>query len=165
MNAMALSERGAMFIRSWEQYRATKYLDQGGKATIGYGHLIKLGEKFNSPMSPLEAMNLFDRDVLPFVSMANRAITILPTQEEFDAFISILYNVGPGVPSLKDGIIVLRNGRPSTLLREMNVGAMVLAAAEFPKWDMVGTAPSKGLMNRRLAEQKIFATGVYVNHV
>jgi lysozyme len=97
--------------------------------------------------------------------MANRAILVPVLQAEFDAFVSILFNVGPGVPSIKDGIIVLANGRPSTLLREINARAMTLAAAEFPKWDKIGAVTSQGLLNRRLAEQKIFATGVYVNHV
>jgi GH24 family phage-related lysozyme (muramidase) len=36
-----LDDAGRKFIHGWEGYRAEAYLDQGGVATIGWGHTGK----------------------------------------------------------------------------------------------------------------------------
>jgi lysozyme len=155
---MQLSEKGGIFIRRWEDYAAAPYQDLGGVWTWGYGHARVGHEPLPKLISRIDALSLFNRDVAPFVKMANTAITHPMSQNQFDAFISILFNVGPGVPKIKDGVILLKNGRKSTLLTHINAGAMDLAAAEFPKWDKVGTAESRGLLNRRIAEKVVFQT-------
>lgn len=161
---MQLSEKGGMFIRNWEKYEAKPYQDQGGVWTWGFGHARVGHEPIPKSISLIDAMNLWKKDMGPFVAMANRAITHPLSQNQFDMFISILENVGPGVPKLKDGIILLKNGKHSTLLTRINQGALDLAAAEFLKWDRIGPHESKGLLNRRTAEKQIFQTADGVTH-
>ena len=44
----------------------------------------------------------------------------------------------------------------STLLKLLNAGQMDAAANEFEKWDRAGGRVFQGLLNRRLAEKKLF---------
>jgi len=69
------------------------------------------------------------------------------------AVVSFLYNIGRGRKGVKDGLIELRNGNPSTMLRKLNAGDYAGAADEFPKW---ANPPLAGLVIRRARERNIF---------
>jgi lysozyme len=86
---------------------------------------------------------------------ASLAIHVPVTQGQFDAFVSILFNVGYGSKE-RDGIIRLRNGSPSTLLRLLNAGNHGAAREEFAKWVSPGTSVTRGLKRRRRAEQALY---------
>lgn len=153
---MDISPAGLAFIASWEKYASKPYKDVGGRTTWGYGHLQKPGEVVPAYISPSDAMALLKSDCAVFVAIANRNLKFPLNQNQFDAFISILFNVGPGVPKVKDGIIILRSGKPSTLLTDINARAFAAAANQFPQWDKVDGNVVQGLLNRRLAEQRMF---------
>jgi len=71
--------------------------------------------------------------------------------------VSILFNVGPGAKGEKDGIIVLSNGQPSTLLTKLNAKDYAGAADEFPRWcHGAGNTPLGGLITRRGRERALF---------
>lgn len=158
MISMQLSAKGGMFIRKWEDFAAKPYQDIGGVWTWGYGHARVGNEPIPVVISQIDAMNLWKKDMAPFIAAANRAIIHTMSQNQFDAFISILENVGPGVPGTKDGVILLKNGQQSTLLKHINRGEMDLAAAQFTAWDKVGSHEVRGLLNRRMAEKAMFQT-------
>ena len=84
-----------------------------------------------------------------------RNVTHGMTQGQFDAFVSLIFNVGAG-SAYKDGICHLSNGRPSTLLRKFNDGDIAGAEAEWCKWISPGTPVSAGLLRRRQAELALF---------
>jgi lysozyme len=77
------------------------------------------------------------------------------TQGQFDAFVSIIFNVGPG-NQWKDGICRLKDGRPSTLLRKFNSGDIGGAETEWVRWISPGSNVERGLLRRRQAELKLF---------
>ncbi len=78
------------------------------------------------------------------------------TQGQFDAFVSIFYNVGPG-NSYKDGIAHLHpDGRPSTLLRAFNDGDIGKCETEWVKWVSPGSDVEHGLRTRRMCELAMF---------
>jgi GH24 family phage-related lysozyme (muramidase) len=52
--------------------------------------------------------------------------------------------------------VVLRDGRPSTLLRKLNAGGVAGAAAEFARWNRGGGLVLPGLVKRRAAEVALF---------
>ena len=85
-------------------------------------------------------------------------VTVPLTQGQHDAMVSIVYNVGIG-SSEKDGIIVLRNGKPSTLLRKLNAGDYDGAADQFLLWISPGSNVENGLKRRRTQERCMFLTG------
>lgn len=95
------------------------------------------------------------KDIVYRESDANQAIKVPMTQGQFDAFVSILFNVGHGSP-IHDGIIRLKTTYPSTLLRKLNDGDYAGARAEFARWISPGTSVELGLKRRRRAEQALW---------
>ena len=59
---MYFNQSGLDLLRQFEQFRSAPYKDQGGKLTIGYGHLIKAGESF-TVMTQAQGSTLLAKDV------------------------------------------------------------------------------------------------------
>ena len=97
----------------------------------------------------------FEQDIRQAESLVRRYVTHPTTQGQFDAFVSIFQNVGPG-SSTKDGIGRLKDGRPSTLLRKFNDGDIGGAENEWVKWISPGSSVERGLLRRRQAELALF---------
>lgn len=157
---MDISPNGLKFIARWESFSAVPYRDVGGRLTWGFGHLQKPGEVAPQAITRAQALVLLDSDAEIFVKIANANLRVALNQNQFDALVSILFNVGPGVPKVKDGIIFLRSGKSSTLLAKINERAFGAAAQQFLAWDKVGTRVVQGLANRREAERQLFTTPV-----
>lgn len=94
-------------------------------------------------------------DVAQRELIASQAITVPTTQGQFDAFVSLLYNVGAGDLE-RDGIIRLKSGHPSTLLRLLNAGDYAGCADQIMLWDSPGSNVTHGLNRRRMVEQAVF---------
>lgn len=97
-------------------------------------------------------------DVALREAIVSKAVTVPLTQGQFDAMVSIVFNVGHG-SSEKDGIIVLKNGKPSTLLRKLNAGDYDGCADQFLLWISPGSNVEDGLKRRRTQERMLFLTG------
>lgn len=154
---MKLSNAGIDLIHSFESCELTAYPDPktgGVPWTIGYGHTGADVTK-GLVISEAKANELFLRDVARFEEIVNKAVTVPLTQNQFDAMVSIVFNVGPG-GSTKDGIIRLKSGNPSTLLKKLNAGDYAGAANEFPRWCSPGSNVERGLSIRRRAERDHF---------
>lgn len=147
---MILSPRGRALIEGFEHLFLTAYYDTGGVPTIGYGHTgpeVSWGDT----CSVAQADAWLDSDCAAAVAAVNRDLTVAVNQNQFDALVSFTYNVG------------IENAGHSTLVRLLNGGQTAKAAAEFPKWDHVGSVTVQGLLVRRLAEQKLFLEPVDAN--
>lgn len=151
-----LSASFKALIARLEGYRSEVYLDQVGKPTIGYGHLIKPGEPWQpygtrTDITLDEANALLEADTAIARSAVDRFVTVPLTQGQKDALISFVFNVGEGAFST------------STLLKLLNAGNYDAAANEFGRWNM-GTLPNgekvviAGLVNRRAHEKDLFLT-------
>jgi GH24 family phage-related lysozyme (muramidase) len=90
---MNVSPNGVSFIAGWEKYAATPYRDLNGFWTWGYGHLQMPGETRPAFISQPDAQALLQKDLGQFVGIANNALKVAVSQNQFDAFISILMNV------------------------------------------------------------------------
>lgn len=122
--------------------------------TIGYGHTGP--DVFEGLVWSEELANrTFAADIALREEAVNEAVKVLLTQGQFDATVSILYNVGAGSKD-RDGIIRLKNGQPSTLLKLLDAGNFDGAARQFGMWISKGTAAEKGLIRRRKAEVERF---------
>lgn len=145
--------------REYKAYKDPLSKD-GLPITIGIGHTgpeVHLGLVWNDEQ--IDAA--FAADIAKFEDIANREVKVTLNQHQFDAFVSILFNVGPGRAAKgndpgRDGIITLKNGQPSTLLRKLNAGDYTGAANEFTKWCRGGGSKSLGLYRRRMAEKLVF---------
>ncbi len=88
-----LSERGILFIRSFEGLKLTAYRDVKGILTIGWGHTgpdVKAGMKVNE----YQAENIFQKDLYEkserFVRPLEQKIGYELTQNQYDALCSRL---------------------------------------------------------------------------
>lgn len=130
-------------IKTAEGLRLTAYKDGGGVWTIGYGHTgSDVREGLTIPLS--EAERLLTRDLRVAEGHVNDAVKVKLTQNQFDALVSFVYNVGGGA------------FRSSTLLKLLNAGDYEGAANQFPRWNKDNGKVVNGLTNRRHEERELF---------
>lgn len=150
-----ISRPGVQFIAKHEGCFLKAYNDIAGKATIGYGHLIKQGEDFSKGLTHEEALELFKKDLQIYVKGVNRHVAVPLFQHEFDALTSLTYNIGEGLFS------------GSTLLQRVNANnrdreAITEGFLKFQKAKVAGVFRSvQGLINRRKREAVLFLDGSY----
>ena len=142
---MKTSEKGIKLIETFEGFSAIPYPDVGGKNTVGYGHLIKDGEIFSS-ITEDQAAILLGADLLYAENAVNNAVLVTLNQNQFDALISFVFNLGAP------------NFRSSHLLAAINNSDFSTAAGEFCKWDHCNGVVVEGLLRRRLAESALFSS-------
>lgn len=139
---MKVSEWGAALIRRFEGLELEAYQDIVGVWTIGYGHTkgVKKGDKITERY----AKKLLREDLDYFAGRVRALLTREPKQHQFDAMVSLAYNVGAGAFSR------------STLRRKFNEGDTAGAAREFKRWVHAGGLKLPGLVRRREAEKELF---------
>lgn len=153
---MRLSNKGAKFIGSFEGFSAKLYNDPAGHCTIGYGHLVHLGNctgneptEFKKGITKRRGAELLRQDAASAAATVEDAVTVTLSQTEFDALVSFCFNVGGG------------NFRSSTLLKKLNAGDRGAVASELDRWVFAGGKKLNGLIRRRKAEGRLFAAGEY----
>ena len=142
---MKTSQAGIDLIKSFEGLRLTAYADPVGVWTIGYGHTA--GVKEGDQISQSQAEDLLRADLEEFEEGVRDAVQVSLTQQQFDALVSLAFNVGLGA------------FRRSTLRRRLNAGDYEGAAQEFARWNMAGGRVLHGLTKRRAAERDMFLSG------
>lgn len=145
-NRMMLSLAGLAHLKQWEGLKLNPYKDAAGLWTIGYGHLLKPGEWWDS-ITEAQASSLLAQDVGTAEDAVNSLVKVKLAQTQFDALVSFVYNVGVGA------------FRRSTLLKLLNAGDYAGAAAQLPAWRKAGGQVIQGLVNRRNAELALFNAG------
>lgn len=145
---MEISLAGLAHLKQFEGLRLQPYKDVAGLWTIGYGHLLKAGEWWDSITEEF-ATRLLAQDVGTAEDAVNALVKVPLSQPQFDALVSFVYNVGVGA------------FRRSTLLRLLNAGDYAGAAAQLPLWRKAGGKIVQGLVNRRAQEVAMFNGGSY----
>jgi lysozyme len=143
VNNLSYSKSGLALTEQFEGLRLTAYQDSVGVWTIGYGHTgpdVYPG----LTITQIEAETLLLKDVAIAAGSVNRLVTVPLDQNEFDALVDFVFNLGTGAFA------------GSTLLRDLNAGNFAGAAAQFQNWDHAGGKVLAGLLQRRLAEAKLF---------
>ncbi len=132
-------------IKQFEGCKLQAYQDQKGIWTVGYGctgYNIQRGTVWTQA----QADQQLAQRVAAFASQVTAAVGLKVNQNQFDALVSLCYNIGPQAL------------RGSTLIRLINQRDYADAANEFLKWDRAGQSVDPGLLRRRKAEQKLFLT-------
>jgi lysozyme len=125
----------------------------GAPWTIGWGDTGNA--KVGMVISQQEADDRFERRMRnEFEPMVRKALLRGITQGEFDGYTSGVFNVGPGGRD-RDGLIRLRSGEPSTVLRRLNAGDTLGAANALLAWNKAGGQVMLGLRRRRAAERAL----------
>lgn len=129
------------------------YLDPIGIPTVCYGHTgpeVKMGMRFTDAQCDellRKDMEVAARTVL---SCYPDALSLNPNQ--FGAFQSFAFNVGPGKRGVKDGFCTLKSGATPSHLRKLRAGNVAGACTDLNQWTKAAGVPLRGLTVRRLRE-------------
>lgn len=147
------------FIPPWEATPLVGYRDIGGVITACTGHTATavLGKRY----TPADCQALLASDLVKHAKDLDCIKTPQPLQpHEKAALLSVAFNVGPGRAGVKDGLCVLRDGRPTTIRTAASRGDMKAACASISEWAYSGgkdcrVAANKcsGIPRRRQAER------------
>lgn len=139
---MNTSQQGIELIKKFEGIRYQAYDDGVGVWTIGVGHTkgVVKGDKIDDAK-----VDEYLREDLESAEYAvNSLVKVELKQSQFDALVSLVFNIGSGAFS------------KSTLLKLLNKGRYDMAADQFPRWNLAGGKILLGLTKRRAAERLLF---------
>lgn len=143
---MNLSPAGEAAIERREAFRPTAYKPTKDDVwTIGYGHTRGVNEGDTCTLDQARAW--FLDDSLWASAVVSTDIIMPLTQNQFDALVSLAFNIGRTAFAA------------SSLVRELNAGNFAYAAdpdGGFPAWRKQGKRVLPGLVNRRADELKQF---------
>ncbi|OTG82309.1 lysozyme [Acinetobacter sp. ANC 4648] len=147
IDEMSVSKAGIEMICGFEGKRSVAYDDGVGVWTIGFGTTIYpngIRVKKGDSCTEAQAKAYTAHDLKKFEQAVNSAVTVPLNQNQFDALVSLTYNIGTG--AFKD----------STLLKKLNASDYQAAANQFDVWVKAGGRTMQGLVNRRESEKLLF---------
>jgi lysozyme len=112
----------------------------GDVPTIGFGTTegVKMGDRITPPQAVLRALT----DVQRFEGALKNCVRVPLHQHEYDAYVSLAYNIGPTAFC------------GSTLVKKLNAQDYVGACKEVLRWDKFKGRPLPGLTKRRQQEYR-----------
>ena len=138
---LALSASALVGIAVHEGYREAAYRPVPGDVpTIGFG--TTAGVQMGDRIEPVQALVRKLADVQQFEGALKRCVRVPLHQHEYDAFLSLAYNIGSGAFC------------GSTLVRLLNQGDYRGACDQILRWDRFQGQPLRGLTLRRQAEHR-----------
>ena len=141
---MRISRTGIELIKAHEGLRLAAYICPSGVPTIGYGHTynVKMGDRITEEQA--------EKFLIDDLAVAEREVNrygLNLTQNQFDALVSFVFNVGVG------------NFRSSTLLKRLKANPNDPDIAnQFKRWVYGGGKVLPGLVRRRNDEAKLYFT-------
>lgn len=139
--ALAVSAAALVGIATHEGYRGEAYKDAVGVTTIGFGETagVKMGDKTTPERALVQLLESTEKHA----DAIRQCIHVPLYQHEFDAYISLAYNIGTGAFCR------------STLVKKLNAKDYAGACEEIRRWNKAGGKVLPGLVKRREAEYKM----------
>jgi lysozyme len=143
---LTVTAAAVLGIFSHEGYSERAYVPvPGDKVTIGHGstaHIdgtpIKMGETVTKP----QALEMARRDISKFEGALKSCVKVPLHQYEYNAYISLEYNIGS------------KAFCGSTIVKRLNAGDYVGACKAILMWNIYKGKPLAGLTKRRQGEYK-----------
>jgi len=156
-----LSENGFNFLKRREGLKLLMYRDQGGKPTIGFGHLLTPQERasgtvkingaavvWTQGITEPQATILLIQDVAYVAKLVSSQVQVPVSQNQFDALVAFAFNVGD------------EEFANSTLLKKLNAKDYGAVPDQLYRWIYETKNGQKvislGLYNRRKAEVQLW---------
>lgn len=136
---LVLSAAAIVGIVVHEGYSDNAYIPVAGDVpTIGFGTTtgVKIGDK----ITPVKALERALTDVNAFEAALKKCVKVPLHQYEYDAYVSLSYNIGS------------KAFCDSTLVKLLNNGDYDGACKQILRWDKFKGKPLKGLTIRRQSE-------------
>jgi lysozyme len=140
---MNISQEGLSLIKRFEGCELEAYKCAAGVWTIGYGSTK--GVKEGDTVSQEEADKLLLHEMEEYEGYINDMVNVDLEQNQFDAMVSWVFNLGP------------TNLKASTLLKVLNAKDYEGVPAQIKRWNKAGGKVLQGLIRRREAESLLFA--------
>jgi lysozyme len=149
VDTCAVSDDGYEMVRNFEGYMPFPYKDVAGIETVGYGYVVRPGDKFTYPLLPPDADALLKKTMGNFQRDINKAVIVGLYQYQFDALASLTYNIGTA------------SFKGSTVLKRVNAGRHSDVPDCFLMWNKATIdgvlKPVVGLTVRRQEEANHYA--------
>lgn len=142
-----LSTKGAEFIALWEGIRLKAYKDTGGVWTIGIGTILYpngVKVKEGDTCTKDQAYAWFKDYIVGVEDLIHKTIKVPLNQNQFDALVSLIYNIGS--TQFVGG----------TVDDKLNAGNTSAAIETWKKYRFDNGKVVSGLVNRRNAEVALF---------
>lgn len=139
VSALAISAAALVSIALSEGYRSDAYIPVPGDVpTIGFGETsgVKLGDKTTPERSLANLLTSADKHA----NEVRKCIQVPLYQGEFDAYVSLAYNIGTNAFC------------KSTLVKKLNAGDYPGACKEILRWSKFKGRDLPGLVKRRQQE-------------
>lgn len=134
---MKVNQAAINLIKEFEGWRADAYLDSVGVCTIGYGTTARAGvgivPVIGMAITKEEGEWYLQQGVEKFADQIAEYFTVEPNENEFGAFVSLSYNIGPNA------------FKKSSALRHFNNGDKERAAKSILLWNKAGGKVLGGL--------------------
>lgn len=147
---MNIPQAAVDIIKEFEGFRESTYLDSAGIPTIGYGTTAAAGLGIvpvpGMTISEKQAEQFLIKAIEKFANQIRPHIQRPMTDNQWSAFLSLAYNIGPGA------------FRRSSVLKFFNAGDEMRAADAFLMWNKAGGQVLRGLQRRRQRERTLFLT-------
>lgn len=151
---MTTSQKGIDFIIAHEGVRYKMYRDVAGLPTIGIGHLIKNGEDWlmTATLTDAQVKDLLRQDLNGTEIGVKSNVHVNLNQNQFDALVSLLFNIGSG------------NFSNSSVKRSINNnGSREEIETNWKKWKFAGGNEIQFLNTIRANEIKMYFEEEYIN--
>jgi len=153
MHPSTVSQQGVELVKKFEGLHkvqpdgtVSSYRCPAGVWTIGYG--ATKGVRSGTKLTVQECEDRLLEELNEFGAQVRRVVDVPLTQSQFDAIVSLTFNIGIG------------NLKSSTLLRKLNAGDYAAVPAQMMRWNKARVdgklTPLKGLTRRRAAEAAVF---------
>ena len=138
-----IGSKGLEMIKHFEGLELKAYQCAAGVWTIGYGHTK--GIQPGMVITEETANDMLVEELEEYENYINSMVECPLSQNQFDALVSWVYNLGPA------------NLQASTLLKVLNAGDYAGVPAQIKRWNKAGGKVLEGLTRRRQAEADLFA--------
>tara|TARA_R100001440_G_scaffold10455_2_gene19054 strand:- start:6699 stop:7157 length:459 start_codon:yes stop_codon:yes gene_type:complete len=144
MSDMKISQEGLSLIKKFEGCELEAYRCAANVLTIGYGSTK--GVKEGDTITQEEADELLLNEMEEYEGYINDLVEVNLKQNEFDALVSWVFNLGPA------------NLKSSTLLKVLNSTHKDWndIPTQIKRWNKAGGKVLQGLVRRREAEALLF---------
>lgn len=146
----AISERGITLIQHFEARILRAYKDVNGVWTLGYGwtHGVQAGDEW----TPEQAEWMLRIGLWGYENGIDDALGDTPTtQSQFDAMVSLAYNIG------------VERAAVSSVVKFHRKGRYRQAAQAFMAWTRAGKRVYPGLVRRRKTERVMYLSEIEIN--
>ena len=152
--SLTLTASALVGLAVHEGYREEAYIPvKGDRPTLGFGDAqgVKPGQKTD----PVRALIRLNYQANVFQHAMRQCIGEVPLyQHEWDAYVSLAFNIGLGKDGVADGFCHVKRGGNSTIVLRLKAGDYAGACEGILSWDKFQGKTLAGLSKRRQSEYR-----------